>query len=315
MDKIYDLIIIGGATAGLSAAIYAARKKLDFILLTDKVGGQSLLTSRIENYPGFKSISGLDLIAKMREQAEGFGAKIQEKKLIKNISKTDGIFEIKAHDGEQYKTKTMIIASGKHPRPLNVPGEKEFRDKGVSYCSICDAPLFQNVPVAVIGGGNSGLEAAVDAVPYASKIYVLEFGPKIIGDQLTQEKLKKTGKVEFITNASTKEIKGDKFVESLVYEDRDSKEIKELKVRGIFVNVGQIPSSKFVQGFLELNQWGEIVTDHKTGQTSVEGVFAAGDVSDTKYKQCVVAAGEGAKAALSAYAYLQTLKNKEISQE
>src|SRR3989338_708864 len=164
---VYDLVIIGGASAGLSAAIYAARKKLNFILLTDKVGGQSLLTDSIENYPGFVSISGPEL----------------EKKMVKSVLKIDKIFEIETHDGEKYQTKTIIIASGKHPRPLNVPGEKELTGKGVSYCSICDAPLFQEVPVAVVGGGNSGLESATDSGPYASLIYVLEFGPKIIGDE------------------------------------------------------------------------------------------------------------------------------------
>lgn len=303
---VYDLIIIGGASAGLSAAIYAARKKLNFILLTDKVGGQSLLTDSIENYPGFASISGPELVKKMEEQALAFGAKIQEKKLVKSVRKIDKIFEIQTHDNEKYQTKTIIVASGKHPRPLNVPGEKELTGKGVSYCSVCDAPLFQNVLVAVIGGGNSGLESANDSAPYAAKIYVLEFGPKIIGDEETQEKLRKTGKIEFITNAQILKILGEKFVEGLVYKDRISGEEKELKVKGIFVNVGQIPSAGFVKGFLELNQQGEIVIDHKTNQTSVEGIFAAGDVADIKYKQCVVAAAEGAKSALSAYIYLQS---------
>ena len=302
---VYDLVIIGGASAGLSAAIYAARKKLNFILLTDKVGGQSLLTDSIENYPGFVSISGPELVKKMEEQALALGAEIKEKKLLKSVLKIDKIFEIETHDGEKYQTKTIIIASGKHPRPLNVPGEKELTGKGVSYCSICDAPLFQEVPVAVVGGGNSGLESATDSVPYASLIYVLEFGPKIIGDEETQEKLKKTGKVEFIVNAQTLKVAGDKFVDGLVYKDRISGEEKELKVKGIFVNVGQTPSAGFVKDFLELNQQGEIAIDHKTNQTSVEGIFAAGDVTDIKYKQCVVAAAEGAKAALSAYNYLQ----------
>lgn len=305
---VYDLIIVGGASAGLSAAIYAARKKLNFILLTDKVGGQSLLTDSIENYPGFASISGPELVKKMEEQALALGAEIREKKLVKAIRKADKIFEIQTHDNEKYQTKTIIVASGKHPRPLNVPGEKELTGKGVSYCSTCDAPLFQNVPVAVIGGGNSGLESANDSAPYASRIYVLEFGPKIIGDEGTQEKLKSTSKVEFIANAQVLKIFGEKFVDGLIYKDRISGEEKELKVKGIFVNVGQIPSSKFVEGFLELNQQGEIVIDHKTNQASVEGIFAAGDVADIKYKQCVVAAAEGAKSALSAYSYLQGLK-------
>lgn len=302
---VYDIIIIGSASAGLTAAIYAARKKLSFIVLTEKVGGQSLLTDDIENYPGFQRISGYDLVVKMKEQAEGLGAKIQEGKMAVSIKKTDGDFEVETKDGEKFEAKSLIIATGKRPRPLNVPGEKEFTGKGVSYCSICDAPLFGGKDVAVIGGGNAGLEAAMDLTKYANKIYVLEFGAKIIGDEATQEKLRQTGKVEFITEAATKEVKGDQFVQSLVYENRKTGEQKELKVQGVFVNIGQIPSSDFVKGFLELNERGEIIIDPKTNQASIEGVFAAGDVTDIKYKQCVIAAGEGAKAALSVYEYIQ----------
>lgn len=304
----YDLIIIGGATAGLTASIYAARKKLSTITLTEKVGGQSLLTDNIENYPGFKSISGIDLIAKMREQAEGVGARIQEGKIAVSIEGAEKKFMVRTQDGESFETKSIIIATGKKPRPLNVPGEKEFSGKGVSYCSTCDAPLFSGKDVAVVGGGNAGLEAATDLTKYANKIYVLEFGLKIIGDESTQEKLRNTGKVEFIVNAGTKEIKGGQFVNSLIYEDRKTGEKKELQVNGVFVNIGQIPSTAFLKNFLELNPQNEVVIDQKTNQASVEGVFAAGDVTDVPFKQCIVAGGEGAKAALSAYNYLQKIK-------
>lgn len=302
---VYDLIIIGGASAALSAAIYAARKKLNTLILTGKVGGQSLLTDSIKNYPGFKEISGYDLIVKFREQAESFGAKIQEGKLVESIAKNGDNFEVKTNDGQSFEAKSIIVATGKRPRNLDVPGEKEFANKGVSYCSTCDAPLFGEKDVAVIGGGNSGLEAAMDLTKYANKIYVLEFGPKIIGDEATQEQLRETKKVEFITDAATKEIRGNKFVDSLIYEDRKSGEKKDLKIQGIFVEIGQIPSSDFTKGFLQMNPRGEIIIDLKTNQTSVEGIFAAGDVTDVLYKQCIIAAGEGAKAALSAYKYLQ----------
>lgn len=305
----YDLIIIGGATSGLTASIYAARKKLRTITLTEKVGGQSLLTDNIENYPGFKSISGSDLIAKMREQAELAGAEIQEGKIAVGIESAEKKFKVMTQDGESFETKSIIIATGKKPRPLNVPGEKEFSAKGVSYCSICDAPLFEGKDVAVVGGGNAGIEAAMDLTKYANKIYVLEFGLKIIGDESTQEKLRNTGKVEFIVDAMTKEIKGEQFVEILVYEDRKSGEQKELQVQGIFVNIGQIPSTDFIKGFLELNPQNEIIINPKTNQASIEGVFAAGDVTDVPFKQCIVAGGEGAKAALSAYNYLQKNRN------
>lgn len=301
----FDLIIIGGASAGLTSAIYAARKKLNTIILTDKVGGQSLLTDNIENYPAFQSISGQELIGKMREQVESLGVEIKEGQRVKKISKSSDGFELETEGGEVFKTRALIIATGKKPRQLNVPREKELTSKGVSYCSICDAPLFSGKDVVVVGGGNAGLEAAVDLTKYANKIYVLEFESKIMGDEATQEKLRQTGKVEFITDATTKEIKGDKFVEALIYEDRKAGEQKELKVQGVFVNIGQIPSSDFVRDFLKLNDQNEIVIDPRTNQTSVDGVFAAGDVSDVLYKQCVIAAGEGAKAALSVYKYLQ----------
>jgi thioredoxin-disulfide reductase len=301
----YDLIIIGGASAGLTSAIYAARKKLNTIILTEKIGGQSLLTDNIENYPGFKLISGLELIKKMREQVEALGVEIKEGEKINTLRNTNDGFEAETEKGgEVFRARSLIIASGKKPRLLNVPGEKELTGKGVSYCSICDAPLFSGKDVVVVGGGNAGLESAMDLTKYANKIYVLEFMPKLAGDESTQEKLRQTGKVEFITNVATKEIKGKDFVEALVYEDRQTKERKELKAGGVFVNIGQIPSSDFVKDFLELNNQKEIVIDSKTNQTSVEGVFAAGDVTDIAYKQCIIAAAEGAKAALSAYNYL-----------
>ena len=302
---IYDVVIIGGAMAALSAAIYAARKKIHTVILTAKIGGQSLLTDNIENYPGFKLISGGELIQKVKEQAENLGVEIKEGKTIKEIKKSGDNFEVKAEDGEIFQTRAIIIATGKKPRHLNVPGEQEFIGKGVSFCSICDAPLFGGKDVVVVGGGNAGLESAMDLTKYANKIYVLEFSPKIMGDESTQEKLRQSGKTEFIANAQVKEIKGNKFAESLIYEDRQSGEKKELKAGGVFVNIGQIPATDFVKNTVQLNERGEIIIDPKTNQTSVKGIFAAGDATDIPFKQCVIAAGEGAKAALNVYNYLQ----------
>lgn len=300
----YELIIIGGASAGLTSAIYAARKKLNVLILTEKVGGQSLLTDNIENYPGFKKITGPELIEKMRQQVEALGVAIKQGIKVVSLAKIKENFEVKARSGQNFQAKALIIATGKKPRPLNVPGEKELTGRGVSYCSLCDAPLFKEKDVAVIGGGNAGLEAASDLTKYAKKIYVLEFGSKIIGDELTQEKLRQTGKVEFITDAATQEIKGEKFVEALIYQHRKTGKKKELAVQGVFINIGQIPSTDFVKDFLELNSQAEIVIDPLTNQTSMKGVFAAGDVTNIPYKQCIIAAAEGAKAALSAYHYL-----------
>lgn len=307
----YDLIIIGAASAGLTSAIYAARKKLNFVVLTEKTGGQSLLTDKIENYPGFEEISGFELVQKITAHAKKYGAKIlegEEYEVLK-IEKTVAGFLVSTKGGGDMEAKSIIIASGKRPRELHAPGEKEFTGKGVTYCSICDAPLFGGKNVAVIGGGNAGFEAAIDLLSYANKIYILEFENKMRGDEFTREKLEKSGKVEFITNAKIVEIKGDKFVNALIYEDKVSGKQKELKIEGVFINVGQIPNTDFLKGFLELNKFNEIIINNKTGETSVHGVFAAGDVTDIPFKQCVVAAGQGAAAALSAHKYLQSLNS------
>lgn len=301
----YDLIIIGGATAGLTAGIYAARKKLNAVILTKKIGGQSLLTDTIENFPGFEKISGGELIQKIKAQIEKHSLPIKEGGEVEFIKKKDGGFVVKIKNGEELTAKSLIVATGKNPRLLNVPGEEEFKNKGVSFCSTCDAPLYGGKDVAVVGSGNSGLNAAFDLVKYANKIYVFESGPEIKGDELLRDKLKESGKVEFIVNAKVKEIKGSNFVEKIIYKNGESGEEKELPVGGIFVNVGWTPNSGFLKGFVDLNKFGEVIIDPRTNQTSVPGVFAAGDVTDIKHKQCVVAAGEGAKAALSAYEYLK----------
>lgn len=305
----YDLIIIGAASAGLSASIYAARKKINLLVLTEKIGGQSLLTDKISNYPGFQEISGFELTQKMQAHTEAYGVKILEGKgyKIAKIEKKDNFFMAQTENGEVFETKSVIISTGKSPRTLGVLGEKEYTGKGVTYCSICDAPLFGGKDTVVVGGGNAGMEAALDLTKYANKIYVLEYDSKIRGDELSQEKLISSGKAEFITDAKPLEIKGSRFVESLAYEDRKTGERKELSAQGIFVNIGQIPNTSFLNGFVELNKYNEIVINHATCDTSVSGIFAAGDVTDIPFKQCVIAAGQGAIAALSAHKYLQGL--------
>ncbi len=303
----YDMIIIGGASAGLTAGIYAGRKKLKTVILAKQVGGQSLLTDTIENFPGFDQISGKELISKMRAQAEKYDVEINEGVEVESVEKQaagDERFSVKIKNGETIEAKSIILATGKNPRRLGIPGEKEFENKGVSFCSICDAPLYGGKDVVIVGGGNSGLEAATDLVKYANKVYVLEYNSKIRGDELTQEKLKQTGKVEFITEAQVMEIGGGSFVEKISYKDLKTGEKKELSVGGVFVNIGWIAATGFVKDFVDLNEQGEIIVEHKTMATSKDGVFAAGDATDTKFKQCVIAAGEGAKAALSAYEYL-----------
>lgn len=304
---IYDLVIIGGATSGLTAGIYAARKKLNAIILTKEIGGQTLQTENIENFPGFENISGPDLIGKMKKQIQKYELPLMSGVEVKSISKTNDIFEIAANITDEIKTKSVIIATGKNPRRLNIPGEKEFENRGVVYCSTCDAPLFGGKTVVVAGGGNSGLNSAFDLLKYADRIYVIESAVVIKGDEFLQEKLKASGKVIFMANCDIKEIAGTAFVEKIVYLDKNSGQNKEIAAQGVFVNVGWAPATGFLKDFVKLNDYGEIIIDPKTNQTSISGVFAAGDATDVKYKQCVIAAGEGAKAALSAYEYLKNI--------
>ena len=305
--NLYDITIIGAGPAGLSAAIYAARKKLKIAILADQAGGQALLTNIIENYAGIKSISGADLISSMRSKVEDYGVEIMEGVRIREIIRRKNDFEIKSAENS-YKTKTILIATGETPRRLNVPGEKELEGKGISFCSICDAPLFADKDVAVVGGGNAGFDAALDLTKYANKIYVLEFSDKLLGDELTQEKLRRSEKVTFILNAATKEIKGKDKVEELIYEDRKTGKIYNLKVGGVFEAIGSIPGTDFVKDLLKLNDKKEVVINLEANTTSVPGIFAAGDVTNIPFKQCIIAAGEGAKAALNVYNYLQDLK-------
>lgn len=302
-NEIYDVAIVGGSVAGLTAGIYCGRKKLKTIILTQKIGGQNLLTNEIENYPGFLTITGPELTEKMRQQVERVNVPIKDGSLAASLAKTpEGFFVVKSDTGEETISKTVIIATGKSSRKLNIPGEKEFEGRGLSFCSICDAPLFSGKDVVVVGGGNSGLESALDLTNYANKVYVLEYQTQVKGDEILQERLKQTGKAEIIPCAKIKEIKGSKFIEKVTYEDAAGAE-QALAVQGVFVHIGWVPASALAKGLIDFNEFGEIVIDGE-GKTSLPGVFAAGDVANTKYKQYTVAVGEGAKAALSAYEYL-----------
>jgi thioredoxin-disulfide reductase len=301
---LHDVAIVGGAGAGLTAAIYASRKKLSTILIAKQIGGQCVLTDDIENYPGFEKISGIELMDKARKQAEKYDVEIKEGSIVEAIEKKSDSFLIKIKDEEDIEAKTIIIATGKNPRRLNIPGEKEFGGKGVVFCSICDAPLFAGKDVVVVGGGNSGLHTALDLLNYANNIYVLNAGPRIKGEEILQERLIKSGKVKFFTDARITEIKGSNFVEKIIYEDKKTGTKKEIFAQGIFISAGWTPATSFLNGLIDLNEEGEIIINQKTNETSVKGVFAAGDCTDVKYKQIIIAAGEGATAALSAYDYL-----------
>jgi len=307
----HDVIIVGGGAAAMSAAIYSARKKLSTLIITDEFGGQTSLQPEICNYPGFLEKDGYVLMKNMRKQTDDLGVEIKETADgIQEVSFRDDhgkeIFTLKDKNGNIYEGRSVIIASGKKPRKLGVPGEDEFYNKGVTYCATCDAPLFGGKTVAVVGGGNTGLDSALLLSKYADKVYVLESSDKIKGDQVTQDKLKESGLTEFLINAEMKEIKGKKFVNAIVYKDKTSGEERELAVDGVFIAIGMIPNSDFLKGVCDLNQWGEVVISPRTNATSHVGVFAAGDITDVSEKQTVIAAGEGAKAALQCYKWLNS---------
>jgi len=305
----YDLIIIGGGPAGITAGIYAARQKLNTLLITKNFGGQlNNKAVAVENYPGFERISGLELIQRFESHLKKQEIEIKIDEVLKVEKKTDN-FVIVTKDKQKIESRAVIIASGADPRPLEVPGEKEFIGKGVSYCVLCDGPFFKNKTVAVIGGGNAGFEAAIFLSNIAKKIYILENSPQIRAFADNQEKIKKTGKTEIIINAVLKEIKGDKFVKSTIYQDMITKELKTLEVEGVFVEIGNQPATSFVKDLVDFNERDEIKVDFETFQTRTPGLFAAGDVNLGRYKQIVTAAGEGAKAALAASNYLQEINS------
>ena len=308
-EKIYDLIIIGGGPAGITAGIYALRQRMKTLMITKDFGGQiNRKAIKIENFPGFPEISGQELIEKLVSHLKKYPIEIELNEVIK-VEKEKEHFRVKTKNKKEFFSKTVIVASGADPRSLGVKGEKEFLGKGVSYCAVCDGPLFKDKIVAVIGGGNSGFESAIFLGEYAKKIYILELSNQVRADQENQKRAQKTGKVEIILNAKVEEIKGEKFVKSLVYKDLVSQQLKELSVDGVFVEIGNVPSTSFVKDLVEFNEKGEIVVEFETMATKTPGLFAAGDCNAGKYKQIITACGEGAKAALSAYDYLQKLKS------
>lgn len=320
----YDVIIVGGGPVGASAAVYAGRKKLKTVLITDEFGGQSKVSADIQNWIGEKHISGFDLAKKFEEHVKAFSdvvdIKMPEKvTMVKKVHCESGErpcdFEITTDKGNVYYGKAVIVGAGARRRKLGIPGEKEFDGKGVAYCSTCDAPLFGGKDVAVVGGGNAGLEAVVDLFPYAEKIYLLEYGEALKGDPVTQEEIRKNPKVEIIFNAETKEIHGDTMVTGLTYVNRKTNQEKKLDVGGVFVEIGSVPNSEIVKGLVDIDTYGQIIIDSKHASTSQPGIFAAGDITDDPYKQNNISAGDAVKAALAAYAYLQKRKKESPASE
>lgn len=299
----YDLIIIGGGPAGLTAAVYAARKRLDTLLLSKDLGGQVITTLGVENYMGYQYIEGPELMEKFEEQVKQFPLEQKVGDEVVSLTRTDGGFEAKTDKGESYQAKTVIIASGKRPRPLNVPGEESLKGRGVTYCAICDGPIFAGEKVAVIGGGNSALEAADDMIKIAEHVNLVSLTP-FTGDQVLINKVKDAAKLSVLLEHQVLAIEGSSRVEGIVIKDLKTGEEKRLEVGGVFVEIGLIPNSDMVKGIVPLNKHGEIEINC-ANETGIPGLFAAGDVTNVPEKQIVVAAGEGAKAMLQAHKYLQ----------
>jgi alkyl hydroperoxide reductase subunit F len=300
----YDSIVVGAGPAGITAAIYMARKKLDVLVLTLDIGGQANLSADVENYTGFTMIPGEELVDRFEEHLDAFSIKVVSDKVVV-IKKVRKLFKVETKT-KSYWAKTVIVASGKKPRSLNVPGEDIFIGKGVSYCVTCDAPFFKNKPVAIVGGGNSALQAILELAKFTNQIYVINVGSQLTGDEVLQESVKKLSFVNIFNDCKVTAIKGDKKVEGVEFMSMLTKKVSSLEVRGIVVEIGLESSINFkLPKGLKLNKRNEIDVDQNC-LTTVDGLFAAGDVTDVRWKQIIIAAGEGAKAALSAYEYLQS---------
>ncbi len=299
-ENIYETIIVGAGIAGCTAAIYAARKRMNYLIIADQFGGQFMESGEVLNYPGIKETTGVDFSSKMEEQLKFNKVKVQTDTLLQKIVKKNGDFLLKTSKGD-YLTKTVLLATGSHPRKLNVPGEDKYQKMGVTYCAICDGPLFAKKDVAIIGGGDSAMEAVDFMDKIANQLYLIVRSDKLTAHEYLQESVNKNPKVKIIYNANTTEVFGDKFVTGMKYEV--NKEVKELKVQGIFVEIGRVANTDFAKGLMEIDEHGHILVNCST-ETSVPGIFAAGDCSSVHEYQYVISAGTACIALLKAAKYL-----------
>lgn len=298
----YDVLIVGGGPAGASAAIYAARKGIRTGMVVDNFGGQVMDTLGIENLIGTKYTEGPKLMASVEEHVNAYDVDIMKSQRSAKLEKKE-LVEVTLESGAVLKSKTAIVSTGASWRKIGVPGETEFKNKGVAYCPHCDGPLFADKDVAVIGGGNSGIEAAIDLAGIVKHVTVLEFLPELKADRVLQERLHSLPNVTVLTNVQTKEITGENTVNGITYSDRETGTEVHLDVQGVFILIGLMPNTAWLDGTVERNKMGEILTD-KQGATNIPGVFAAGDCTDAAYKQIIISMGSGATAALGAFDYL-----------
>ncbi len=303
----FDVLVVGGGPAGASAAIYAARKGIRTGVAAERFGGQVLDTMAIENFISIQETEGPKLARALEEHVRQYEVDIMNLQRAESLvpcTEEGGLSTVRFVGGGELKAKTVILATGARWREMNVPGEQEYRGRGVAYCPHCDGPLFKGKRVAVIGGGNSGVEAAIDLAGIVAHVTLIEFDSQLRADAVLQKKLYSLPNVDVITSALTSEVKGDgQKVTGLTYKDRNSSEFHSLELEGIFVQIGLVPNTDWLKGTVELSPRGEIMVDAR-GQTSLPGVFAAGDVTTVPYKQIVIAVGEGAKASLSAFDHL-----------
>jgi len=295
----FDLIIIGAGPAGITASVYAARKKMNLLVITKNIGGQAAWSGDIENYTGYQFITGPELAGKFEEHMRKYGIELKENEEVLELKKKDEGVWVKTDKGT-YEGKTAIIASGKRSRELGVPGEREFKNRGLTYCATCDAPLFAGKDVAVVGGGNSALDATLQLVRIAKHIYLINITSALTGDAVMRGKVNESKKVSILNSTRVTAVLGERMVSGIKIRREDKEET--LPVEGVFVEIGLIPNSEFAED-LEKNELGEINVN-SYNETNIPGIFAAGDVTDVPEKQIIVAAGEGAKAALSAFRYL-----------
>ncbi len=297
--QIYDLIIIGAGPAGITASVYAARKKINFLVISLDIGGQAAWSGDIENYTGYQFITGPELAQKFQEHMLKYDTVLRENEEVLELNNSEDVFLVKTSKAE-YQSRSVIIASGKKSKELGVPGEKEFKNRGLTYCATCDGPLFGAKTVAVIGGGNSALDAALQLIKVAKQVYVINNTPALGGDAIMRQKVEEAENATVFNNSQVISVSGDKFVSAIKIKNNPG--VRDLVVQGVFVEIGLVPNSAFAVG-VEKNNKGEIKVN-SLNETNISGAFAAGDVTDVPEKQIIIAAGEGSKAALSASKYL-----------
>ncbi len=300
----YDTLIIGGACAGLAAGTYAARRAMKTLIVTKDIGGQIATTPSVENYPAIDFVTGPQLAQDMMAQAMKWGAELQYDEISKIEKRGEKDFVVTGDKGT-YASKSLILAYGKTPRNLDVPGEKKYAGKGVSYCVTCDAPLFRNRTVVVVGGGSSALEGALILSKVAKKVYIVHRRDEFRGEEVLVAQMKAEPKIEMVLSSVTQEVVGDgQYVTALRVQDvKDASIVRDIPVDGVFVEIGFIVNSALIKELVDLDRLNQVITNKKM-ETSTSGVFACGDLTDSPYKQAVISAGEGASAALTAYSYV-----------